>query len=109
MNGDSGQSRRGGLEEVQRADGVRVEIVEGDVSGAIVRGLRGGVDDHAHAPAPRRGGGRGAGPPGRAGRPGGAEGRPGPGCDAGPGPAPLRPGADLRAGGPPPGPGHRAG
>jgi hypothetical protein len=35
----------GGLEEVQRADGVGVEIIERDRGGAVMRGLGGGVDD----------------------------------------------------------------
>ena len=34
-----------GLEQVEGADGVGVEIVEGNRRGAIVRGLGGGVDD----------------------------------------------------------------
>src|SRR5688572_16494903 len=37
------------LEQVQRASGVRVEVVEWDSGGAIMRGLRGGVDDHGRA------------------------------------------------------------
>ncbi len=35
----------GGFEEVERADGVGVEIVEGNRGGAIVRRLGGGVND----------------------------------------------------------------
>ncbi len=48
----------GGLEEVQRADGVGVEVVERDVGGPVVRGLRGGVDDRRRAGGFRRGRGR---------------------------------------------------
>jgi phosphopantetheine adenylyltransferase len=33
------------FKEVQRADGVGVEVIKGNRSRAIVRGLRGGVDD----------------------------------------------------------------
>ena len=33
------------LEQVQRTDGVRVEVVEGDLGREVVRRLRGGVDD----------------------------------------------------------------
>ena len=40
-----GASLAGGFEEVQRADGVSVEVIKGNRSRAIVRGLRGGVDD----------------------------------------------------------------
>ncbi len=35
----------GGFEQVERADGIGVEIVERDRRGAVVRGLGGGVDD----------------------------------------------------------------
>ena len=35
----------GGFEEVQRADGVGVEVIKGNRRRAVVRGLRGGVDD----------------------------------------------------------------
>jgi hypothetical protein len=38
-----------GREQVQGADGVDVEVVVGDVGGAVVRRLRGGVDDRAGA------------------------------------------------------------
>ena len=38
-----------GLEQVQRADGVGVEVVEGNGRRTIVGGLRGGVDDHGRA------------------------------------------------------------
>jgi hypothetical protein len=34
-----------GLEEVQRADGVHLEVVEWPLRGEVVRGLGGGVDD----------------------------------------------------------------
>ena len=34
-----------GFEQVERADGVGVEVVKGDGGGAVVRGLRGSVDD----------------------------------------------------------------
>ena len=34
-----------GFEEVQRADRIGIEIVEGNGGGAVVAGLRGGVDD----------------------------------------------------------------
>jgi hypothetical protein len=39
----------GGLEEIQRADRVGVEVVERDGGGAVVRGLGGGVDDDGRA------------------------------------------------------------
>jgi hypothetical protein len=41
--GVAGQA--GGLKEVERADGVDVEIVEGALGGEVVGRLRGGVDD----------------------------------------------------------------
>ena len=40
-----GAGAAGGLEQVQRADGVRVEVVERDGRRPVVRGLRGRVDD----------------------------------------------------------------
>ena len=39
----------GGFEEVEGADGVGVEVVEGDGGSAVVGGLRGGVDDDGGA------------------------------------------------------------
>ena len=35
----------GGFEQVQRAHGIHVKVVEGNAGGQVVRGLRGGVDD----------------------------------------------------------------
>ncbi len=43
--GGLGAGLPGGLKEVQRADGIGVEVVERDRRGAVVRGLGGGVDD----------------------------------------------------------------
>ena len=43
-----------GLEQVQRADGVHVEVVERDGRGAIVRRLGRGVDDRRRAAAPHQ-------------------------------------------------------
>jgi len=43
--GRLGAGLAGGLQQVERADGVGVEIVEGDRGGAVVGGLRGGVHD----------------------------------------------------------------
>ena len=45
---DEGRLRAGlagGFEQVEGADGVGVEVVEGDGGGAVVGGLGGGVDD----------------------------------------------------------------
>ena len=44
-NGDSGAVAPRRLEEVERADGVDVEVVERPARGEVVRRLRGGVDD----------------------------------------------------------------
>ena len=43
--GGLGAGLAGGLEEVEGADGVGVEVVEGNGGGAVVAGLGGGVDD----------------------------------------------------------------
>ena len=45
MNGDSGQDRRAASSRLQRAERVHLEIEERNGGRAIVRGLRGGVDD----------------------------------------------------------------
>ncbi len=45
MKGDSGQAAAHRLQEIQRAAGVHVEVVERAVLGEVVRRLRGGVDD----------------------------------------------------------------
>ena len=45
MNGRLRAMPPRGLEQVQRADGVHVEVVEGNAGGQVVRGLGGGVDD----------------------------------------------------------------
>ena len=45
--GRLGTGLAGGFEEVEGADGVGVEVVEGDGGGAVVRRLGGGVDDGA--------------------------------------------------------------
>jgi hypothetical protein len=41
----------GGLQEIERADGVHVEVVEEELRGQIVRRLRGAVDDQCGADA----------------------------------------------------------
>ena len=43
--GSLGAGAAGGLEHVQCADGVRIEVVEGDGGRTVVAGLGGGVDD----------------------------------------------------------------
>ena len=45
----------GSFEQVHGADGIGVEVIEGD-GGAVVRGLRGGVDDGIGAQALQQGG-----------------------------------------------------
>ena len=45
-NGDSGQTSARRLQQIQRADGVRVEVVEGNRRRQIVRWLCGRVNDH---------------------------------------------------------------
>jgi hypothetical protein len=40
-----GAGLAGGFEEVQRADGVGVEVIKRNRRRAVMRGLRGGVDD----------------------------------------------------------------
>ena len=45
IKGDSGQERRAASREVEGADGIGFEIVEGNGGSAVVRGLRGGMDD----------------------------------------------------------------
>ncbi len=49
MNGDSGQERARRFEQMQRPEGIHLEIEERDGGGAIVRRLRGGVDDQIGA------------------------------------------------------------
>ena len=41
-----------GLQEVQGAAGVRIEVIEGNGGGAVVRGLGGGVDNQRGADRP---------------------------------------------------------
>ncbi len=48
-NGDSGAGLAGRLQQVQGADGVGVEVVEGNGRGPVVGRLGGGVDDARRA------------------------------------------------------------
>ena len=45
----------GSFQQVHGADGIGVEVIEGDGGGAVVRGLRGGVDDGIGAQALQQG------------------------------------------------------
>jgi len=47
--GRLGAKLAGGFEEIERPDGVGIEIIEGDFGGEVVRGLRGGVDNDVGA------------------------------------------------------------